>query len=68
MSYILDALRRADAERERGTVRLRQLIGAYFRGATTRFEDVDKMLLKTCEKLEQKGKTLDSVLRVLDGK
>lgn len=58
----------SDAERERGTVRLRQLIGAYFRGATTRFEDVDKMLLKTCEKLEQKGKTLDSVLRVLDGK
>lgn len=58
----------SEKESERGTARVQRLIGDYFRSATRRFEDVDKMLLKTCEKLEQEGKTLDSVLGVLDAK
>lgn len=55
-------------EAERGAGRLHLIFGDYFRCATTRFEDVDKKLLKTCEELQQEGQTLDSVLGVLDGK
>lgn len=55
-------------DEERGAKRLRQSFGDYFRSSTARFEDVDKMLLKTCEDLQQEGQTLDSVLGVLDEK
>ncbi len=47
---------------------VQRFIGDYFRTATRRFMDVDKMLLKTCEALEQQRTWLDSLHGVLHAK
>ncbi|MFO0576486.1 MAG: CHAT domain-containing protein [Polyangia bacterium] len=40
----------------------------YFDIATMRFEEIDKALLRVCEKLKEKGDLLDVAVRMLDGK